>query len=525
MSKKDFYTEQNDRIAYANDALRNTVGNGLITDAEVHKLALKATVDMQDDAIITMNYQYGHDTEDAQRVPAATQQRIGEIAQIIAKYEAADEEQRRQLAIVGTYFKQACDIKLSDHSVEVQDLTAEQASLLSRREVQPEGNEHLFAAWNLPISERYIAGSNNPYGFPELLDWSKIGAQQEPIVEADHYIDEYPDLRPLTTPELGAHVRERYHSQTDAGRMSVYLLFTDVGRTWTSQEIGQEVYTDEEKYAGHNAHKASSLMSTYVTGKKTTIHAGLRDIEKEQGLDEGGAWIEFGCRWRVDAGGKRFGKGNRICRARIRGRELAVNAPEVADYHDEWSLASTPELNGYQRVTCANIGDVAVQDFVDSQVPVGNVGAPEVIQIGDAKGLIQQDEAAAGRVDKPGFAIRPERDDWRASFKIAVASEIEGLAGKGLDLLDDSIPTGALLSLGSNTLGTKTCYERAEGYGIISSQPKKGSALPLEAVIAMSLQNRHTKIFSNPHRREAIMYIIRQEICGWRTTVGLQQHS
>jgi hypothetical protein len=171
-----------------------------------------------------------------------------------------------------------------------------------------------------------------PIVFPEYFDWQNSAPQSV----LHKYEDVYPDPLAQSTTEIGARVREFMGVTKDAGKMVVYLLTGSFGKTWTRQEIGNELYDHSERDASRRTHNAGCLLTNHYLGYQSTIPAGLREVERELGLSEGDIIIQVGRRFELRPNGVRFGKGERIARAIVRGSAQ----PEFlgdGTYEDDWT--------------------------------------------------------------------------------------------------------------------------------------------------------------------------------------------
>ncbi len=482
MIKSEFYDKHNQSIAHANMAFENTIANGKITDPAVVELALGLITDEQNTAIAEMNKQFEVDYADAERMPEASVKRLGEIAKIIAEYEQADEDRRRQLGILAEFYAQAHHVSLTDHENAIEALRAEQQGLEASREISKEENEHLFMPWNVPVHTTIDSDTIPQFTFPELRDWQN----ERPLDEFD-FIDEFPDPRELTPGEMVSRLHEWRGRLNDAGRLTVYVMATNTpGMTWTAQKLGDELYPHDERDAARRKENAKSLITNYHLKTGSTIPQGLRELERELGLEEGAATIQIGRRWQIK-NGNRFGKGERISRLII--TDHSDQLPEVPEgYEEVWGTLEVPQ---------------GVSDLHDDIMAAA-------VALNDLESVpsFPENELLEVKVERSD-----ERQKWQVSFRAAVEEQIDQLAERGLVIESpEGIATGVLRSFGSASLGTETCFTRGVGRGILDRVPNRGEAISVVQVVALSMQNAHDRLFAQRARRGEAIRIIEQTL-------------
>ena len=506
MEKNEFYAFYNSGIEHANDALLNTVGNGSVTDPELQKIVFDLAKKEQTEAINTMSEQYDIDYAEAHKLSGQATQRIGEIAKMIAEYEAADEDKKRQLGIIAYYYAQAKEIPVGSYEDAIESLKQEQAALEADLQVDYDKHDYLLSPWVLPIGSDYLKGAKDKIQFPELLDWSSI--TESGASEAE-YDEEWPDPRPVEEDgSIASRLREWGGRLVDAGKLALYSMATaEYGKTWTYQMIGDAIYDHNKRDSDRRASNAKSLINSYIHGNGSTIPEGLRELEQELELEEGSVAMQIGRRWLLK-NGKRHGVGQRIARLLIPGNEL----PETVgsgDYEDEW---------------CGRVGESVILD--EAQAALANVAVklteetvsgsttPHTESALFENGASDEDEnSETNDFDDPANSSSGENErrvSWQESFRDSAEREIDKLIQNGLFKGDaDTMPVGAVRGLGSNILGTETGDYRSRRAGIIKGNEDKYS---LAQVVAMSMLNGNGEILSNKHRRSRALKIIAEII-------------
>lgn len=510
MNKTEFYNSENNKISHANEALVNTIGNGSVTDSELRGMVLGLAKREQDAAIDAMNAQYDTDYAEAHKISDQAAQRIGEITKMIAEYKKADKDKKHQLGKIAYYYAQAKEIPVGSYEGTIESLKQEQARLEADLEVDYSEHDYLLSPWTLPITEKYLDGTNEKIQFPELLDWSSI--TESGATEAE-YDEEWPDPRPVEEDgSMASRLHEWGGRLVDAGKLALYSMATaEYGKTWTYQMIGDAIYDHSKRDGDRRAANAKSLINNYIHGNGSTIPEGLRELEQELELEEGSVVMQIGRRWLLK-NGKRHGMGQRIARLLIPGNELPETGSRE-DYEEEWCdrVDESVVLGEVQAVLASAAMKVAEEDIPEiPTLPAMDTlledGASDVDKSGVQNGSTSD---LNGHVSPPSDE-NEKRTSWQESFKVSAEREIDKLIKNGLFKGDtDMMPVGAVRGLGSSILGTETGDYRSKRAGIIKGNEDSYS---LTQVVAMSMLNGNSEILSNKHRRNKAMKIIAEII-------------
>lgn len=489
MNKLGFYAEQSAHIAHANQAFEETIANGVITHPEVRDLAMNLITTEQDAAIAAMNTQYELDVDEAERIPEEDVKRIGEIATIIAEYEAADEQKKRQLGILATFYAQAKDIALSNHESAIDALREEEARLSAKREIPFEGNEHLYAAWNIPVRDVVDA---EPFKFPEYFDWQQPETHEEhelPEEEGAEYI--FPDDLPLSDEQIRERVQRRYNGRCeDASTYLAYLAAEELGRIWTQKALGDQIYYGEDIDQNTKNGRVSALLSNFHYG-----HGPIADALKELNPNYR---MQTGRRYPI-VDEKRYGKGCRVCRV------IDMTKGPLPDTDEGHEIV-------WEKIRTRKVKPIEEQSDAPAQVPVSPVNVLEKMQenpeVTDPTAAELFEEVSTE--DEPDAPDTNETELNKMEALLADASvwlePIISALGNELPLLriarhDNNSPYF------SRVVGTKTNLQRAEAAQIIShKESESGIIAEPHKAIATAILNKHRDIFRNRATRiEALL--------------------
>lgn len=505
-TSESIYRRNNDKILHANEAFDGLFGvsDNSIKDPQVTELARELITNEQQTAIDEMNDQYDIDIATAEVTAPEARERAEALDKQIAMHEKLAIIQREELGRVAEFYSEASGQSFEEHDRKIRELSARRDELLEQKELPYEGNEELYEAWVIPKRSIIDPDSIPDFRIPDLRDYFN---PDKSLAHDVAYIDEFPDTAKF---ETISSIKDRLHEwkgrMNDAGHEAVYVMVTNPNVAHTCDMIGDELYSHKERDPARRKANAGSLMSNFVHGYGSTIPRGLTEAEIQLGLAPGSLKIDVGRRWQL-RNGRKFGTGERIFRIVVPGTDFQerLNQSEHPDFIEAWD--------------CDYDQETAVSPAA------GELGAVATCEIGlEMPRSSQEEDVQAAGANEKSSTIEPdaanqeghEKRPWFDSFRDSVRTEIDRLIENGLDVNIDDIPTKILHGFNSKTLGTKECFARGVKNGILTSTPKPGSAIDIEQLVALSIQNAQSGIFSQRARRSVARQIIQEEIAAVR---------
>lgn len=470
MSSSEFYREQNERIIHANDAYTALVLRGRVT-GELLLAAQELIEAEQYDAISRLQEQYEIDRENSERIPHEVSERLAQIAILLEDLTAKHDEQQAGLRAIGEYYpKEISGLSLTDYASQISTLSDEKTRLMAAPlELPYEGNEHLYAAWTIPV--RSMPDHDVAFEYPQYLDWDTKDASRS------EFIDVFPDdMTASGNEDVGVIERARRNCtnrKLDASEQLAIIvaLEGELGKVWTLDELASKLYQDDLDTVDHRKSKVGALLSNMRLLKTWTIQDTLA-------ADNPDWYLQLGKRYDVDEHGELYGRGTTVCRL--------INLTEEANRQD----------HNYADPSFVWDGDDLADPIVELTDSLKQDSTP-VEQVGQ-KPVASEFNGKKDRFEKMLSSAEP----W---LSYIVAAE-----GKGLTLMQIAETAG---SVSHGVVGTPENLRRAWSAKIISTAERDtGIVKQPAAAVATAIINGHRAVFSNKNSRARALELLEDAV-------------